>query len=83
MIYHLAVARKYRRQGLANRLMDEIEYRLRQKGCRKAYLLVKKGNDGAKLLYEARGWVGMDFVDLFGKTWPDIPCGSLFPCNLI
>jgi ribosomal protein S18 acetylase RimI-like enzyme len=68
MIYHLAVAPEYRRQGLANRLMDEIESRLRQKGCRKAYLLVKKGNDVARLLYEARGWAGMDFVDLFGKN---------------
>ena len=68
MIYHLAVAPEYRRQGLANRLMDEIESRLRQKGCRKAYLLVKKGNDIARLLYEARGWAGMDFVDLFGKN---------------
>jgi len=69
MVYHLAVAPECRRQGLGNLLMDEIESRLRQKGCRKAYLLVKKGNDVAKLLYEARGWTGMmDFVDLFGKN---------------
>ena len=68
MIYHLAVAPEYRRQGLANRLMDEIETRLRQKGCSKAYLLVKKGNNVAKFLYEARGWAGMEFVDLFGKN---------------
>jgi ribosomal protein S18 acetylase RimI-like enzyme len=68
MVYHLAVAPEYRRQGLANRLMDEIESRLRQKGCRKAYLLVKKGNDVAKLLYESRGWAGMEFIDLYGKN---------------
>jgi ribosomal protein S18 acetylase RimI-like enzyme len=68
MIYHLAVAPEYRRQGLASRLMDEIESRLRQKGCRKAYLLVKKGNDVAKLLYEARGWDEMDQVQFYGKN---------------
>ena len=69
MVYHLAVAPEYRRQGLANRLMDEIETRLRQKGCRKAYLLVKKGNDVARLLYEARGWAWMNSsVDIYGKN---------------
>ena len=69
MVYHLAVVPEYRRQGLANRLMDEIETRLRQKGCRKAYLLVKKGNDVARLLYEARGWAGMNSsVDIYGKN---------------
>jgi ribosomal protein S18 acetylase RimI-like enzyme len=68
MIYHLAVDPECRRQGLANRLMDEVELRLRQKGCRKAYLLVKKGNQVARLFYEARDWAGMDFVDLFGKN---------------
>lgn len=68
MIYHLAVAPEYRRQGLAKRLMEEVESRLRQKGCRKAYLLVKKGNDTAKLFYEAHGWAGMDFVELYGKS---------------
>ena len=68
MIYHLAVAPEYRRQGVANRLMDEIESRLRAKGCRKAYLLVKKGNDVAKHFYDRRGWAGMESIDLFGKN---------------
>ncbi len=68
MIYHLAVAPELRRRGLAWRLMEEVETRLRQKGCRKAYLLVKKGNDGAKLFYEAHGWTDMDYVDLYGKN---------------
>jgi ribosomal protein S18 acetylase RimI-like enzyme len=69
MIYHLAVAPEYRRQGLAKRLMDEIEDLLRKKGCRRAYLLVKKGNDVAKLVYEARGWAGMNSsIDLYGKN---------------
>ena len=69
MIYHLAVAPEYRRLGLAKRLMEEVESRLRQKGCRKAYLLVKKGNDVAKFFYEARGWAGMNSsINLYGKN---------------
>jgi ribosomal protein S18 acetylase RimI-like enzyme len=68
MIYHLAVAPECRRQGLARRLMEEVEARLRQKGCRKMYLLVKKGNEGAKLFYQEHGWDQMDFVELYGKS---------------
>ncbi len=47
LVYHLAVVSEYRHQGLGSRLMDEIESRLRAKGCRKVYLLVKKGNNGS------------------------------------
>jgi ribosomal protein S18 acetylase RimI-like enzyme len=68
MIYHLAVAPECRRQGLAKRLMEEVETRLRQKGCRKAYLLVKNGNESAKLFYKENGWDRMDFIELFGKS---------------
>jgi ribosomal protein S18 acetylase RimI-like enzyme len=67
MLYHLAVAADYRNQGLGSRLMDEIEARLRAKGCRKAYLLVKKGNDHAARLYTQRNWNEMN-VRLFGKN---------------
>ncbi len=68
LIYHLAVAAEYRQQGLGNQLMAEIEARLRAKGCRKAYLLVKHGNDSAMRLYEKRGWGEMESIHLFGKT---------------
>jgi len=67
MVYHLAVAAEFRGQGLGNRLMDEIEARLKAKGCRKAYLLVKKGNSASDF-YENRGWSEMDNIRLFGKN---------------
>jgi ribosomal protein S18 acetylase RimI-like enzyme len=67
MVYHLAVDAEYRGHGLGCRLMDEIESRLRAKGCRKAYLLVKKGNDGVARLYQKFGWGEMDKIRLFGK----------------
>ncbi|PWH12424.1 MAG: GNAT family N-acetyltransferase [Anaerolineae bacterium] len=67
MIYHLAVEPEFRGQGIGTRLMDEIEARLKAKGCRKAYLLVKQGNSAATM-YEKRGWNEMTNVRLFGKN---------------
>jgi ribosomal protein S18 acetylase RimI-like enzyme len=67
LIYHLAVASEYRNQGLASRLMDEVEQRLREKGCLKCYLLVLDGNEQAAQFYEKRGWDLMDQVRLYGR----------------
>jgi ribosomal protein S18 acetylase RimI-like enzyme len=67
LIYHLAVAPAFRKQGLATRLMDEVEARLRQKGCLKSYLLLLDGNEEAASFYEKRGWSPMTHVHLFGK----------------
>ena len=68
MIYHLAIAQEYRGKGLGSQLMQEIEGRLRNKGCRKAYLLVRKGNRDAESFYEKRGWGDMDRVHIYGKN---------------
>lgn len=67
MLYHLAVDAEFRGQGVGTLLMDEIETRLKAKGCRKAYLLVKQGNRAAEM-YEKRGWNEMTNVRLFGKN---------------
>ena len=67
MIYHLAVAAPFREQGVASQLMNEVESRLRAKGCLKCYLLVIDGNDEAMRYYEKRGWESMDMVHLYGK----------------
>jgi len=67
MIYHLAVDAEFRGQGIGTLLMDEIETRLKAKGCRKAYLLVKQGNSAAEM-YEKRDWNEMTNVRLFGKN---------------
>lgn len=66
LVYHLAVDEAYRRQGLGSRLMDEIEDRLRQRGCLKAYLLVAPGGEQALHFYRELGWQVMD-VTLMGK----------------
>ena len=52
MVYHLAVAPEHRKHGLGRALMDEVERRLRARGCVKYYLLVTHGNQDALDFYE-------------------------------
>lgn len=62
MVYHLAVKESYRRLGIATALMEELERRLRQKGCRKAYLMVVPGNQSGIEYYEKQGWYAMEVL---------------------
>ncbi len=66
LVYHLAVAPACRRSGLGKRLMEELECRLRQKGCIRIYLLVTRDNNAAMQFYEDAGWERMD-LHLYGK----------------
>lgn len=67
LIYHLAVAPSFRGKGVGSRLMDEVESRLRAKGCLKCYLMVTPDNTEVEAYYQQRGWHPMDYVHLFGK----------------
>jgi ribosomal protein S18 acetylase RimI-like enzyme len=67
LVYHLAVAGAFRQRGVGSLLMDELERRLRLKGCIRCYLLVTTGNDNAMNFYARRGWKRMDEVYIFGK----------------
>jgi ribosomal protein S18 acetylase RimI-like enzyme len=67
LIYHLAVDSSFRRQGIGSHLMDEVESRLRAKGCLKCYLLVTLDNIEVADYYKQRGWQHMDQVHLYGK----------------
>jgi ribosomal protein S18 acetylase RimI-like enzyme len=60
MMYHLAVAQDHRKQGIATQLVDELEKRLRLKGCIRYYLLVTRDNEPAIRFYEKRGWKRME-----------------------
>lgn len=59
-VYHLAVAASHRRIGVATQLMEEVESRLRRKGCVRCYLLVHPDNEAAIRHYEKRGWTLMN-----------------------
>jgi ribosomal protein S18 acetylase RimI-like enzyme len=60
MMYHLAVAKEYRKQGIASKLVEELELRLRARGCIRYYLLVTRDNETAIRFYEKRGWERME-----------------------
>lgn len=66
LVYHLAVRTDYRQQGTGDRLMSELEARMRAKGCLKSYLLVTEENFEAMRFYEKRGWERMPLL-IFGK----------------
>ncbi len=67
MVYHLAVTESSRKQGIGELLMDELERRLKSKGCIRCYLLVTVENEGAMRFYEKRGWAHMKNVTTYGK----------------
>jgi len=67
MVYHLAVDEFYRKQGIGELLMDELERRLKAKGCIRCYLLVTGENESAIRFYENRGWAQMKDIYTFGK----------------
>ena len=52
LIYHLAVDAAFRQHGIGSLLMDEVERRLKAKGCLKCYLMVAVDNDDAMRFYE-------------------------------
>ena len=66
MVYHLTVEKAYRRQGIGRLLMEELEKRLRAKGCIRYYLLVTRDNAEAIAFYEKQGWQKMD-LSSYGK----------------
>jgi ribosomal protein S18 acetylase RimI-like enzyme len=67
LVYHLAVRAEERQLGLGSRLMEEVERRLRGKGCRRVYLLVTNDNTAAMRFYERRGWGEMD-LHIYAKN---------------
>jgi len=67
MIYHLAVDAAYRQHGIGAMLMEEVERRLKAKGCIKCYLMVAEGNDTAMRFYEKRHWERMDTIYTYAK----------------
>ena len=68
LIYHLAVAASFRGRGIGSRLMEEVETRMRAKGCLRCYLLVTADNPEGMAYYEKHGWERMDHVVPFAKN---------------
>lgn len=67
MIYHLAVSRDLRGQGVGAMLLEEVETRLRARGCLKCLLHVFADNTEAVQFYKDRGWREQTEDIVFGK----------------
>ena len=66
IVYHLAVEEKYRNSGIGEDLMQELEKRLKAKGCIRSYLLIVPENADALKFYRNRGWSKLDLL-VMGK----------------
>ena len=55
-IYHVATAPSHRRQGLASKLVDQVEAGLRDLGCPKVSVLVRDANDDGRAFWRDRGY---------------------------
>lgn len=69
MIYHLAVRRDKRKNGIGAKLLTEVENRLKAKGCLKCYLLVLADNKEAMHFYESCGWQESRQDRIFAKEF--------------
>ena len=66
LVDHLAVSAAQRGQAIGTALMNEVERRLKAKGCRKCYLLVAEDNLDVIPFYQKLGWAKMP-TTLMGK----------------
>ncbi len=55
-IYHVATVETHRRQGIATKLVDQVEAGLRDLGCPKVSVLVREENGDGREFWEARGY---------------------------
>ena len=55
-VMNIAVTEEWRRRGLANKLLDELEGRFRKGQAEVSYLEVRASNTTAKNLYRKRGY---------------------------
>jgi len=65
-LHNIGVRVDKQRQGIGALLMEELEKRLRAKGCIRIYLLVTRDNPEAIAFYEKYGWEKMD-LHIYGK----------------
>jgi ribosomal protein S18 acetylase RimI-like enzyme len=69
MIYHLAVRMDFRENGIGSLLLEEVEKRLQDRGCKKCYLLITADNAAAAYFYEQRNWNEMKNDRIFAKEF--------------
>lgn len=73
MIYHLAVHKNFRSQGVGAMLLAEVEQRLQAKGCLKCLLHVLDDNTEAIHFYKNKGWRHAAEDVVFVKEFYEVP----------
>ena len=66
-VNHLAVDPDYKGQRLGTRLMQEMEYRLGEKGCTKVNLLIEPANATVQAFYQKLGYQRDELI--FMEKW--------------
>lgn len=66
-LHHLAVEETWRNRGIGTALLEEVERRLKAKGCLKVNLLIYDTNVDARRLYERLGYQEMSAIMAMGK----------------
>ena len=69
-VNYLAVAEDFRRRGFGRLLMDEAEARLREMGCPKVSLQIRRSNADVVAFYRSIGYAEDDVVSM-GKRLID------------
>ncbi|HVU17389.1 MAG TPA: GNAT family N-acetyltransferase [Candidatus Didemnitutus sp.] len=70
LIYHLAVAPRYRGQGIGQLLVQECIDGLRARGIKRALILVDKRNRKGRTFWLRRGFEVISLAEPFGRDVP-------------
>lgn len=66
-VYHLAVHPKFQKAGLGSKLMEKVEYALKQVGAKRILLGVVKTNIQVLAFYKKNGYTKVDDAIWMGK----------------
>lgn len=67
MVYHLAVDERFRKQGIADQMIRELEKRFTERGCKRYYLFAKNFNHTAIQFYLNHGFDDLTDLRVFAK----------------
>ena len=70
-IYHTAVTKNYRNQGIATKLIEAVISALQKEGITRVCLNVIETNEYSKSFWQKKGWEKKDFLGFYSKSITD------------
>ena len=70
-IYHTAVKKNYRNQGIATKLIEAVISALQKEGITRVCLNVIETNEYSKSFWQKKGWEKKDFLGFYSKSITD------------